>query len=236
MVELGSFLRRAGICNAEIQEGPVFTIKQEDIDKVGLEGNTQVEVIIVRVNPNEEEENLIKSTSDLLSSNRFSSMFMGATNQIPIPNEVDNSLDLSVGDKISYVVFPKDNVPSLKSGPVRNQVSGTNDKTDPVDIDPSDREEMEAEYQGVKMRQTGQIKVPGEVRDRLAIVPGKPPLRVEVSHEGESGVFTTTLNQTGNRITIPKDVRLQTGLQKDPDARKSNVDARPSVQISVMEG
>jgi len=210
----GQLFRIGAICSATVDEQNMFTMKDDDLESSSAEVGDSVRVAVFK-----------RGSSDsikALDRQMFTTSVL-PNGQIMIPNDAANALELEGGDSISYVVAPKDKFPSVSNGPVRERVRGNDN--DAEDIERGERTDTEATFQGPKMRQTGQIKVPGEVQDRLALIQGDP-VSAKVEHDGDmSDVFQTTFG-SGDRITINTDTRETLGLESGD---------QPSVSISVIE-
>jgi len=213
MTLAGQLMRIGAVCSATVDEQNMFTMKEDDLKSSSAEVGDSVRVVVFKRG----SEDSIKA----LDRQTFTTSVL-PNGQIMIPNDAANNLDLEAEDSISYVVAPKDKFPSISDGPVRSKVRG--DNNDAQDVERGEREDTEATFQGPKMRQTGQIRVPGEVQDRLALIQGDS-VSAKVEYEGEmSDVFETTFG-TGDRITINTETREMLGLDSGD---------KPTVSISVQ--
>lgn len=197
----GQLFRRGAICSAVMEGQNMFSMNDEDLDSSAAEVGDQVRVGVLKRGSDD--------TIKALDRQIFTTTLMPG-GQIMVPNDAANTLDLEVEDSINYIVVPKSSFPSISTGPVRDRVAG--DDNDAEDIERGEREETEARFQGPKMRQTGQIKVPGEVQDSLALLRGDP-VTIQVEWEGQqSEVFNSTFG-SGDRITIRSVTRDKLGLE-----------------------
>jgi len=210
----GQLFRIGAICSATVDEQNMFTMSDDDLESSSAEVGDSVRVAVFK-----------RGSSDsikALDRQLFTTSVL-PNGQIMIPNDAANALDLEGGDSISYALAPKDKFPSLSDGPVRSRVRG--DDNDAEDIERGERTDTEGTFQGPKMRQTGQIKVPGEIQDRLALIQGDK-VSASVEHDGqESDVFQTTFG-TGDRITINSATRDKLGLESGD---------MPTISVSVIQ-
>lgn len=197
----GQLFRRGAICTATMEDQNMFTVNDGDLQSSAAEVGDQVRVGILKRGSSD--------TIKALDRQTFTTTLM-PNGQIMVPNDAANTLDLEAGDSISYVVVPKKSFPSLTDGPLRDKVRGGDN--DAEEIERGEREATEATFGGQKMRQTGQTRVPGEVKEKLALVQGDK-VNVTVEHNEDSDTFTGTFG-TGDRVTIPKETRDGLGLQK----------------------
>jgi len=208
----GQLFRRGAICSAVMEGQNMFSMSEQDLESSAAEIGDQVRVGVLKRGSDD--------TIKALDRQIFTKTLMPG-GQIMVPNDAANALDLEVEDSINYIVVPKSSFPSISTGPVRDRVSG--DDNDAEDIERGERQETQATFQGPKMRQTGQIKVPGEVQDSLALLRGDP-VTVQVESEGQqSEVFNSTFG-SGDRITIRSATREKLGLETGDE---------PSVTVGV---
>lgn len=194
-------VNRIGICKARLAQNNTITIKPEDVEAIGAEPGDELRVRVTKVNTDRRVK--------VLDSDIFTAPIQ-KTRQITIPKRSREKIDIEPGDVIQYIAIPTKNFPTPRNGPVRDRVSDGGEEQ-------IERERNQASFGGSSMRQTGQVRVPANIRDELDLEQGDP-VTVTVEWQGQQGRFTGTFGSR-NRITIPQDTRDELGLEAgdEPD-------------------
>lgn len=224
MVQIGRLLSEAAVCTSIVGEQNMFTISDDDIEKLDdVEMGDTLQVIIVKSNKGDEDDEGTLSLRDRLNkvanSNRFSAQLF-TNNQVLIPNDVANTLDLEQGDRITYLVIPNsEDLPSLTGGFLRNKIKGddsnatSNSAADKSGVDRPERTSDKATYGGMTMASTGQTRIPGEVMEELGLIQGDP-IDAKVEWEGQKSEWFRSKVDTQRRVTIRNAIMDEFGLQQ----------------------
>jgi len=197
---------RIATCKAKLAQNNTITVDSEDREATNVEPGDQVRVRLTRTD--------LGSTVKPRDSDFFDTTVQ-KTHQIYVPLDTIQKLDLEAGDIVHYVVVPKKSFPGLQDGPVRNVIKSTQSRqgeAETISVEPEQtRETSNAEYQGNKMQKTGQVTVPAEIRDKMAVSSGDTVLAT-IEWQGDDTSFNVDIDSR-NRITIPKSERNKLGLE-----------------------
>jgi bifunctional DNA-binding transcriptional regulator/antitoxin component of YhaV-PrlF toxin-antitoxin module len=208
---------RIAICSARVAANNYFSVTQKDIDSTNLEPGDNVRV---RINRTDVNGGLKPRDSDIYDST------LQKSNQIYIPKDTREKLDLETGDIIKYIAVPSDSFPGLRDGPVRERAKNlatNNGNETETESERPDRESTSEVVDSSSMQKTGQVTIPASTIDKMGLLQGDTVLTA-VKWEGE----TVTSNKdigTGNRITINKDERNRLGIEPGDE---------PTIRISVF--
>lgn len=202
----GQMFERVAICTSRVAANDYFSVTQKDIDSTTLEAGDNVRVRVTKVDL---DRQIQPRDSDIYDST------LQKSNQIYIPKDTRDKLDLQTGDLIKYVVIPKKSFPGIQDGPVRDKakqvVNGGSEDEEEQEDDRPERETSNATFSG-PMATTGQVTVPADVMDKMGLLQGDTVLAT-IMWQGDDLTRNKDIG-TGNRITINKDEREQLGLEK----------------------
>lgn len=225
MTIIGKAFSQAALCTAEVEEGGMFSLSKSNLDTsaIGAPGSS-VQVRIFKRSP----DDAIKP----LDSATFNGQLL-PDNKILIDPGVQQQLDIEAGDVISYVVISSDAIPGFFDGPVR---SFMNQSPEGNNVAPEERRGERTTTQATfetKMRQTGQFRIPADVRDSMALIEGDE-LSITVEHEGQSVTYQNDM-KTGGRTSIRKKERQQVGLN-EVFAENGTAPITVTIQVPELEG
>lgn len=207
-------LNRAAICTTAMIDENTFKIPQDDLDSSNIEVGDTVNIALTRVDVG----------TDIKPDDRAIFKSVVAPNgMIVIPNDVKEDLKLEPEDKVKFVAIPEKAIPGPGNGPLRERINGGNGEEQ---VERPERQSLEATFSGKKMRQTGQIKVPGEVLDELGLIQGDD-VAVLVEHDGLEATQKATIGSS-NRITIRKKTREELNID-DPQG------VQPTISVQVLD-
>lgn len=205
------------LCKARVAANNTFTIDSNDREASELEPGDEVRVRLTRTDIGSE---IKPRDSDMFETT------VQKTYQIHIPKSTRDKLDLQKGDIVQYIVVPKDTFPGVSDGPVRSAIrdAGSDEEQAAAGAEQQlERETTSASFSNKKMQKTGQITVPAEIRDKMAVQSGDT-VTATVMWKGEDSTFTVDIDSR-NRITIPKSEREELGLSAGD---------KPSVRLAVL--
>jgi bifunctional DNA-binding transcriptional regulator/antitoxin component of YhaV-PrlF toxin-antitoxin module len=212
-------IEQIAICSSRVSANNYFSVTAKDVDSVGIEAGEEVRVILIRTDL---EGDLKPRDRDIYTSK------LQKSNQVYIPADTRDKLDLETGDIVKYLVMPKDTFPSLMDGPIRGaardflEIQEEPDETPVSEDDRPTRETTSAEF-SASMQKTGQITVPKDVRERMGLLQGDMVLAT-IQWLGEDISANKDIG-TGNRITINKDEREELGLEPGDE---------PTIRLAVF--
>lgn len=215
----GQMFERAAVCTARVAANNYFSVRQQDIDTTNLEAGDNVRV---RLTAPDLESNVQPRDSDIYDST------LQKSNQVYIPKDTREKLDLDTGDVVKYIVIPTKSFPGLKDGPVREKarsvVNGEDEEEEEQEFEERpERDTTSSTFSDSSMQKTGQITVPAQVVDDMALVKGDQVLTT-IKWQGEDITVPKDLG-TGNRLTINKEEREELGLEPGDE---------PTIRIAIF--
>jgi bifunctional DNA-binding transcriptional regulator/antitoxin component of YhaV-PrlF toxin-antitoxin module len=199
-------VENVAFCTGRLSSNNFFSVSANDVRAANLEAGEEMRVILIRTDINGNIQPRDRAV--------YSASFQ-KSNQLYVPKDVRDKLDLEDGDLIKYFVIPQSAFPGIRDGPLREYLkdnvgaSPEVEETQEQDERP-ERETSRAEFSG-SMQKTGQVTVPASVMDKMGLVQGDQVLATiewlddDISSNKQIG--------TGNRITITKDERSELGLE-----------------------
>lgn len=192
---------RVAVCSSRVASNNYFSVRNRDVESTNLEAGKEVRVMLIDA----EVEEFKPRDRDIYDST------LQKSNQIYIPVDTREKLDLEAGDLVKYVVVPKDSFPGVQDGPLREAARNvTSDDEDSDEDQRPERETTSASFSG-PMQKTGQVTVPSSVMDKMGLVQGDT-VTATVEFNGHDTTISTDIG-TGNRIIIPKDKREHLELE-----------------------
>lgn len=209
---------RVAVCSARVSANNYFSVTQKDIDSTDLEPGDNVRVRLSRADLDREVK---PRDSDIYSST------LQKSNQVYIPSDTRDKLELETGDIVKYIVVPTKSFPGFQDGPVRDRakdIVGDDDEED-EDMEPDrpERETSSAEIDSSPMQKTGQVTIPAGVMDKMGLLQGDTVLAT-IQWQGEDISVNKDIG-TGNRITINADEREQLGIEPGDE---------PTIRLAVF--
>lgn len=213
---------KIAICTSRISSNNYMSVSSKDVEAVDVEPGEEVRVMIIRTDLDGDIKPRDRAVYDTT---------LQKSKQVYVPADVRNKLDLTTGDLVKYIIIPKDAFPGAFNGPVRAALQkflGSESKIGDTDTSPESEEERgerqtaTAEFEA-PMQKTGQITVPSDVRDKMALIKGDEVL-VQIEWMGEEYFVGELDIGTGYRITIPKGKREEIGLEPGDE---------PSIKLGV---
>lgn len=210
---------RVAICTARVSANNYFSVTQKDVDSTNLEAGDNVRVRVTRADL---DRDLKPMDSDIYDST------LQKSNQVYLPSDTRDKLDLETGDTIKYLVVPSKSFPGVQDGPVREKAKelvgdGTDEEAEETQERP-ERESKSEVVEGMSMQKTGQVTIPAGTMEKMGLLQGDT-LFVMIKWQGESLTANKDIG-TGNRITINKDEREQLGIEPGNE---------PTLRISVFD-
>lgn len=208
---------RVAICSGRVAANNYFSVTQKDIDSTSLEPGDNVRVRISRADLDRE---LTPRDSDIYDST------LQKSNQIYIPKDTREKLELETGDIIKYIAIPSDSFPGLKDGPVRerakNLVTDDGDETE-TESERPERQTTSAVVDSSTMQKTGQVTIPADTIDKMGLIQGDTVLTT-IKWRGEDVTANKDIG-TGNRITIKSDEREKLDIEPGDE---------PTIRLAVF--
>lgn len=215
---LGKAFSQAALCTAEIEEDNTISLSQSNIETSAIGGpGSSIRVRLFNRSP----EDTVKP----LDSDTFNGQLLPG-NKVLIDPGVMSNLDLEEGDIVSYLIIGADTLPGLFDGPLRATVQGDDNEVSKEERR-GERDATQATYTAT-MRQTGQVNIPADVRESLALLPGDD-IHVVVEYEGSELSYDSNVQTKGRRFGINKEQRQQLGLEE-----VKNEKPEVTVNISVL--
>jgi AbrB family looped-hinge helix DNA binding protein len=208
---------QVAMCKARVAANNTFTIDSQDRQASEVEAGEKVRVRITRTDLGSEIKPRDSDTFETTVQKTF---------QVHIPKETRQKLDLETGDIVQYIVIPKSSFPGIQDGPVRDAIRGSSSDEQAAaggEDKEVERETTTATFSDKKMQKTGQVTVPADVRDKMAVQSGDA-VTATVMWKGEDATFNVDIDSR-NRITIPKKKRNKLGLEAGD---------KPSVRLAVF--
>lgn len=205
-------VQNVAFCTGRVSSNNFFSVSTKEVESAGLEAGQDVRVVLFRTDLEGEvkprDRHIYNST-------------LQKSNQVYIPADARDKLDLEPGDYIKYIVIPRSAFPGLRDGPLREFVKdnvGASDDDDSQEQERPERETNSAEFTA-SMQKTGQITIPADVMDRMGLIQGDQVLAT-VEWTGDELNANKEIG-TGNRITIRKAEREKLSLEPgdSPDVR-----------------
>jgi len=187
---------RLAVCSARVTANNYFSVSKTDIESTDMEPGDQIRVRLSRTDKAGPTDSDIYETS------------LQKSNQLYIPKDTREKLDLEAGDTIKYIAIPKKSFPGLSDGPVRDKLRG--DDTPPEEERP-EREANSDTFSSSSMQKTGQLTVPADTMDTLGLLEGDD-VSLIVSWEDRK-INATKRIGTGKRITLSKEERQELGIE-----------------------
>lgn len=209
---------QVALCKARVAANNTFTIDSQDREASDIEPGGEVRVRVTRTDLGSEIKPRDSDTFDTTVQKTY---------QIHIPKSTREKLDLETGDIIQYIVIPKSTFPGIQDGPVRDAIrgdSGEEEANAGAEQQEVERETSSAMFSNNKMQKTGQVTVPADIRDKMAIQSGDSVMAT-VMWEGKDTTFNVDIDSR-NRITIPKGEREELGLEAGD---------KPTVRLAVFD-
>lgn len=218
MTAQGQLFDRFAICSARLAANNYITITKHELENTEVDKGDEVRVMLLKP----DSENSIKGVDrDIYDTT------VQKSGQFYVPKDTRQKLDLSTGDVVRYIVVPKKSFPGIAGGPVRNKMkelaSGDTDE-ESENEQRDNREKFSAEFSDSPMQQTGQITIPSNIMEEMALLQGDTVLTA-IRWEGD-GISRNKTIGTGNRITVSVEEREELGLTKGDE---------PTIRISVLD-
>lgn len=223
-------LSKMAFCTTRLGANNYISISAKDVKTLDIDYNESVRVLLVRAD---------LSRRDFKPRDRATySTTLAKSDQVLVPKDVREKMDIETGDLLKYLLIPGDTIPGVEDGPIRSSLESVFDRldTDPQGVDgpggrkpgevDKDRPERETEIiskQGVTMENTGQIRIGKKNMEKLGLLKGDT-VNVTVQNP-ETGETTEDLPLevgSGTRVTVGKATRESMGLE-EPDRPKVNI-------------
>lgn len=217
MTVQGQLFERVAICSARVSANNYFSVSQKDIDSSNLEAGDDVRVRLTKVG---EDSGASPLDSDVYDST------LQKSNQVYIPADTRDKLNLETGSIVKYVVIPKKSFPGLQDGPIREKAKdlvGGGSESEGGESERPERQTNNATF-STPMQKTGQVTVPADVMNSMGLLQGDTVLAT-INWKGDSLNRNKDIG-TGNRITISKDEREELGLEPGDE---------PEVRLAVFD-
>jgi bifunctional DNA-binding transcriptional regulator/antitoxin component of YhaV-PrlF toxin-antitoxin module len=213
-------LDRVALCSARVSANNYFSVTKKDVESTALEAGDEVRV---RLSRTDLDRDLQPRDSDVYDST------LQKSNQVYIPADTRDKLDLETGDIVKYIVVPSKAFPGFKDGPLRNKAKdivngGSEEETEDGGTERPERESMSETITGMSMQKTGQVTVPADTMDKMGLLQGDTVF-VMIKWQDESLTANKDIG-TGNRITINKEERNELGIEPGDE---------PTMRISVFD-
>lgn len=197
---------RIAVCSARVSANNYFSVSKKDVESSTLEPGDQLRIRITRT----DLDRKIKPMDSYTYSNTLQK-----SNQVYLPSDARDKLDLETGDIIKYAIIPKKSFPGFNEGPLRDRVkdlfAGSEDEPEQDETQRPEGETTSATFENSTMQKTGQVTVPSEIMKKVGLLQGDTVLAT-IKWQGEDISVNKDIG-TGNRITISKDEREQLGLE-----------------------
>jgi len=213
-------LDRVALCSARVSANNYFSVTKKDVESTALEAGDEVRV---RLSRTDLDRDLQPRDSDVYDST------LQKSNQVYIPADTRDKLDLETGDIIKYIVVPSKAFPGFKNGPLRNMAKdvvngGSEEQTEDKATERPERQSFSENVSGMSMQKTGQITIPADTMDKMGLLQGDT---VFVMIKWQDELLTANKDiGTGNRITINKQERNELGIEPGDE---------PTIRISVFD-
>jgi len=213
---------KIAVCTSRVSTNNYFSVSAKDVEAVDIEAGDELRVVLIRTDLDGE----IKPRDRAVYESTLQK-----SNQVYVPADVRDKLDLQGGDLVKYIIVSKDAFPGLMDGPIRGKAKELFQRTEPEETESSsgggeqerpERETSSAEF-SASMQKTGQVTIPSEVMDKMGLLQGDMVLAT-VRWKGEDLSRNKDIG-TGNRITITKSEREELGLVPGDD---------PTIRLAVF--
>jgi len=212
------FVEKVAICTSRLSSNNYFSVSAKDVEATDVEPGDEVRVMLIRT----DLESDIKPRDRAVYKSTLQK-----SNQVYVPKDVREKLDLTDGDLIKYIMIPSTAFPGITDGPFREKFGDMfeaverEDETQDAGETEEDRPKRQtssAEF-SASMQKTGQVTVPKEVRTKMGLIQGDTVLAT-ISWKGNDMSVNKDIG-TGHRITINKEERAKLGLEPgdNPDIR-----------------
>ncbi|EGQ44232.1 MAG: hypothetical protein J07AB43_02910 [Candidatus Nanosalina sp. J07AB43] len=214
------FVDKVAICSSRLSSNNYFSVSAKDVEATDIEAGDQVRVVLIRTDLDGD----IKPRDRAVYQNTLQK-----SNQIYVPKDARDKLDLQDGDIIKYIVIPKKAFPGVMDGPLRERFGdilegsvGSDDETESQEQTRPSRDTTSAEF-SASMQKTGQITVPKSVREDMGLIQGDTVLAT-IKWQGDDISANKDIG-SGNRIIITKDQRDELGLEPGDE---------PTIRLAVF--
>jgi len=200
-----------------------ISVSSRDVQSLEISYQDEVRVFLIRTDLDREIKPNDRATYKTT---------LAKSDQIYVPKDVRDQLDLEGGSLVKYVIIPGDKFPGLTEGPIRDkfrQLFTGIDEDDEV-ADPDEERPTATQCSATfsaPMAQSGQVTVPEDVKDALGLIKGDTTRFVIKNPETGDTLQASIQIKTGNRITIVKDQRQELGLVKGDE---------PQILVLAPEG
>jgi len=205
---------KIAVCTSRVSSNNYFSVSSKDVRAVDIEPGDELRVVLIRTDLDGDIKPRDRST--------YSSTLQ-KSNQVYVPADVRDKLDLQAGDLVKYIIVAKDSLPGLMDGPIRGKAKELFERTDDDTSESDERERPDRQTSSAEfsasMQKTGQVTVPKNVMDKMGLLQGDTVLAT-ISWKGQDISRNKDIG-TGNRITITKSERRELMLEPgdEPDVR-----------------
>jgi hypothetical protein len=145
------FVDKVAICSSRLSSNNYFSVSAKDVEATDIEAGDQVRVVLIRTDLDGD----IKPRDRAVYQNTLQK-----SNQIYVPKDARDKLDLQDGDIIKYIVIPKKAFPGVMDGPLRERFGdilegsvGSDDETESQEQTRPSRDTTSAEFSAQCKRQ-----------------------------------------------------------------------------------